>query len=415
MKIKSFSQKQKASVRWWSLPKYKEYNGIICDGAVRSVKTLSMSLGFILWAMSCFKNCNFAICGKTIVSVKRNVLDSLIKTLKTYGFRCEEKISKNYIDISLGRKTNRFYLFGGKDEASASLIQGITLAGLLLDEVALMPRSFAQQAIARVSVEGGRLWFNCNPENPYHWFYREYIKKADEKKILYLHFTMDDNPALPKEVKERYQTLFSGAFFDRFILGKWVSSSGLVYPNFSEKKNVVSIIPNCMRYIISGDYGTVNPCSLGLWGQSGDIWYRIKEYYYDSRREGQSKTDEEHYSSLVELAGDFPIEQVIIDPSAASFIECIRRHGKFRAVPAKNDVLSGIRRVSDYIRDGKLMFHNSCEDSIREFALYSWNEKSGSDVPLKENDHAMDDIRYFVSAIANESAIDSFMAYTCFR
>jgi PBSX family phage terminase large subunit len=361
--------------------------------------------------MSCWHRQNFAICGKTITSVKRNVLDSLLVALKDYGFKIEEKISKNYVDIELARVRNRFHIFGGKDEASAALIQGMTLAGLMLDEIVLMPRSFAEQAIARCSATGSKLWFNCNPANPYHWFYREYIQKCKEKNLLYLHFTMDDNPSLAEEIKARYRQMFTGSFYDRFVLGKWVNSSGLVYPMFDEKIHVFSQAPTCERYVISGDYGTVNPCSLGLWGQdSNGIWYRLREYYYDSRKEGISRTDEEHYSALENIAENLSIEMVIIDPSAASFIECIRRHEKFNVRKAQNDVISGINRVADALRTKKIFFHFSCKDTLREFSLYQWNEKSAADVPLKENDHAMDDLRYFVTAISAENTSNDFFA-----
>jgi PBSX family phage terminase large subunit len=339
-------------------------------------------------------------------------------------------VSKNYADITIGPITNRFYLFGGKDESSASLIQGMTLAGVLLDEIALMPRSFVEQAIARCSVPNSKLWFNCNPANPYHWFYREWIKNAETKNILYAHFTMDDNPSLTEEVKERYKKLFAGAFYDRYILGKWVNSSGLIYPMFNEEKHVVKNIPKreeMTRFIISGDYGTVNPSSFGLWGYCAveNVWYRLREYYYNSREEGVSRTDEEHYEGLCRLAGslmgsftaefEYPIEKVIIDPSAASFIECIRRHGDFNVTPAKNDVLSGIRKVADALKEGKLKFHESCKASIREFNLYCWNEKSALDVPLKENDHAMDDIRYFTTFISNDTGEDDFFVSSLCR
>jgi PBSX family phage terminase large subunit len=409
MNINSFSKKQLTVIKWWNITEYKDCNGVICDGAVRSGKTLAMSLGFIFWAMSSFSGCNFGICGKTITGVKRNVLDSLLVTLISYGFQCNEKVSKNYVDITVNKVRNRFYLFGGKDEASASLIQGMTLGGILLDEIVLMPRSFVEQAIARCSLANSKLWFNCNPSNPYHWFYRDYIKKVKEKKLLYLHFTMDDNPTLSEEIKERYKQMFTGAFYDRFILGKWVSSNGLIYPMFDEKIHITDSIPECFRFIISGDYGTVNPCSFGLWGCSLEgKWFRIKEYYYNSRTEGISRTDEEHYAALEELAGDFKIEQVIIDPSAASFIECIRRHGKFEVRKAQNDVVSGIRRVSDALKNKTIFFHSACADTFREFSLYQWNEKANGDVPVKENDHAMDDIRYFVTAVCDEVKNDFF-------
>ena len=266
-----------------------------------------------------------------------------------------------------------------------------------------MPRSFIEQAIARCSVNGSKMWFNCNPDNPSHWFYCEWIRKAAEKKALYIHFTMDDNPSLSRSMKARYRRLYTGAFYDRFILGKWTVSEGTVYPMFSVEKHVTDSIPECGKYVISCDYGTVNPSSFGLWGLSGDIWYRIREYYYSSKKEGVQRTDEEHYAALEELAGGLDIAKVIVDPSAASFIECIRRHGRFRVVKADNDVVSGIRNVSSMLSQGRLMFHESCRDTIREFGLYRWNESSGRDAPVKENDHAMDDIRYFVTDMLSGS------------
>ena len=204
MSFKAFSEKQLDVLSWWS-PKRKtsSYDGIICDGAVRSGKTLSMSLGFILWASSSFRGGTFALCGKTITSLRRNVIEPLIPILSENGFTCSEKVSRNFIDISFDGNTNRFYLFGGKDEGSASLIQGITLCGVFFDEVVLMPRSFVEQALARCSVSGSKMWFNCNPDNPAHWFYNEWIKKSKEKNALYIHFTMDDNYSLDRKIKER--------------------------------------------------------------------------------------------------------------------------------------------------------------------------------------------------------------------
>lgn len=417
MRINKFSPKQALAVKWWNCPEYRNYDAIICDGAVRSGKTLSMSIGFVSWSMTNFKNGSFAFCGKTITSLKRNVITPLINTLGSLGFTCIEKVSKNYIDIRLCGIINRYYLFGGKDESSASLIQGMTLCGVFFDEVALMPRSFVEQALARCSVTNSKMWFNCNPENPYHWFYTEWIKKASEKNALYLHFTMDDNPSLSSEIKERYSKLYSGVFYERFILGLWTVSSGLVYPMIDSKIHFFDDEPVCERFIVSCDYGTVNPSSFGLWGLSDGIWYRLKEYYYCSKREGISRTDEEHYNALENLTDDFNIDFIIVDPSAASFIECIRRHGKFTVKKADNDVLSGIRRVSDAIKQKKIMFSTSCKDTIREFSLYQWNDKVSYDVPVKENDHAMDDIRYFVSTVLsdNNSGNDNFFVLSAER
>lgn len=400
MRISKLSPKQRLAMNWWNNEQYRSYDAVICDGAVRSGKTLALSLGFVLWAAASFDRAAFALCGKTVTALRRNVIAPLMPLLRDMGIQCSEKVSRSYFDVSLAGRSNRFYLFGGRDEGSAALIQGMTLSGVFFDEVVLMPRSFVEQALARCSVSGSRMWFCCNPENPGHWFYREWIKKAEEKNALYLHFTMDDNPSLSERVKSRYERLYSGAFYDRFVLGKWAASEGVVYPMFSPEKHVFSGEKQCERFVISCDYGTVNPSSFGLWGLSSGVWYRLREYYYSSKREGALRTDEEHYAALEELAGGHEIEKVIVDPSAASFIECIRRHGKFRVTKADNDVITGIRRVSAALKEGRLMFHESCGDIIREFSLYRWSEKSGADVPVKENDHAMDDLRYFVSDLS---------------
>lgn len=415
-RFRSFSPKQLLALTWWhnSSP-YCSFDGLICDGAVRSGKTTCMTLSFVMWSFYRFDDTSFAICGKTIASLKRNIITSLIPNLNAIGFDCREKLSQNIIEISYKDRTNRFYLFGGRDESSASLIQGMTLGGILLDEVALMPRSFVEQGIARCSLPGSTFWFNCNPENPMHWFYEEWIKKAEEKNCLYIHFLMNDNPSLSKKVRERYEKLYSGAFYERFVLGRWVAVDGLVYADAANGKYIEK--PPCQKfdkYYISCDYGTVNPTSMGIWGLHKGVWYRFDEYYYSSRQQGRQKTDEEYYEALESFASGKKIEAVIVDPSAASFIECIRRHGKFTVIPAKNDVTDGIRKVQSAFRDGKIIISPNCKSAIREFSLYRWDEGAKKDVPKKENDHAMDEIRYFVSTVLLHQ-YDSFFAFAAQR
>ncbi len=407
MNYANFSPKQLRLLEWWS-PRQESArcDGIICDGAVRSGKSLCMSVSFVSWAMYAFQNRDFAICGKTIRSVRRNVAVPLMNVLRELGFRVEEKLSANLFYVIYGQYRNTFYLFGGKDESSAALIQGMTLCGVLFDEVALMPRSFVEQALARCSVEGSKLWFNCNPEYPQHWFYREWVMKIKEKNLFYLHFLMEDNPSLSPTIRERYRKLYSGSFYDRFVLGKWCANEGLVYPFMSEQRMWVELPQDPFQeYAVSCDYGTVNPASFGLWGRIEDCWYRIDEYYYSSRREGVARTDEEHYQGLCQLIGDREVSRVVVDPSAASFIEVIRRHGKYRVVPAKNQVLDGIRQTGTALKQGRVKIGKNCEDCIREFGLYRW-DSSGKDAPLKENDHAMDDLRYFVTTVVNADEED---------
>lgn len=401
MKFQSFSKKQLQALSWWCRGSpYENYDALICDGAIRSGKTVCMFISFIAWAFYRFDNSSFALCGKTIRSLKRNVVDTIITTLIEMGFKCNEKVSQNLIEITYRGRFNKFYLFGGKDESSASLIQGMTLSGVLFDEVALMPKSFVEQAIARCSVNGSKFWFNCNPEHPGHWFFREWILEYQKKRALYLHFRMEDNPSMQPHMIKRYKGLYSGTFYDRFIEGKWVAAEGVVYPMMSNNENFIDV-PDYIfeRYSISCDYGTVNPSSFGLWGLYHGTWYRIKEYYYDSRKIGVQRTDEEHYQSLCELAEGIVVDSVVVDPSAASFITLIKKYGRFKVLPARNNVIDGIRQVSSALKKGEIKICNACTDCIREFSLYRWENSASRDVPVKENDHAMDDIRYFVTTI----------------
>jgi len=417
MEFKPFSKKQLTVLTWWCQNSpYRDYDAVICDGAVRSGKTMCMSVSFILWSFYRFNGQSFALCGKTISSLRRNVITPITDTLISMGFEVNSKLSQNLIEISLNGRCNRYYIFGGKDEASASLIQGMTLAGVLFDEVALMPRSFVEQALARCSVTGSKFWFNCNPESPRHWFFLEWIEKCAEKRALYLHFMMQDNPSLSPEIIERYYSLYSGAFFKRFVEGKWVAAEGLVYPFMTEEGAAVNVPEYPFeRYFISGDYGTVNPTSFGLWGEKDGVWYRIDEYYYNSRQANVRRTDSEHYEALEALAGKLPVSAVVIDPSAASFIEVIKKHGRFNVIHAKNDVVDGIRRVSDALKSGRIRICKNCENALNEFSLYRWDDRASGDVPRKENDHAMDDIRYFVSTVVDKEIGGGFAAFAAER
>ncbi len=400
MEITSFSPKQLRVLTWWMHPDMRQHEGILCDGAVRSGKTLCLSLSFVLWAMATFDDTAFAICGKTLQSAERNVVYPLLKTLeKNTRYKAKYIASRRCLLVKGAKAENRFYLFGGKDEGAAARIQGITLGGVLFDEAAILPQSFVWQALARASLEKSKFWFSCNPQSPAHWFYKEWVQPAAraQKKVLYLHFTMEDNPSLSEQIKKRYQTLYSGVFYRRFVLGQWVAAQGLIYPMF-DKSMVCEDKPEG-EYFISVDYGTRNPFSAGLWSVGQSRAVRIGEYYYDSRACGHSLTDEEYYQQLCVLAKGRKIAYVVVDPSAASFIECIRRHGEFMVRKGDNRVLDGIRCVMGYLQNRRLQIHKSCKDFLREIALYSWDTNAQGDVPLKENDHAMDDMRYFCQSV----------------
>lgn len=415
MEFLPFSPKQLGVLSWWCKGSKQEHcDAVICDGAVRSGKTLCMGISFAAWAFYRFDGAAFALCGKTIRSLKRNVVTPLLPVLEELGFACKMRVTENILEVSREGRKNLFYLFGGKDESSCALIQGMTLSGVLFDEVALMPRSFVEQALARCSVKGSKFWFNCNPEYPQHWFHQEWILQAKQKNAYYLHFSMEDNPSLSREIIARYKGLYSGAFYERFVQGKWVAAQGAVYP-FMAGAQAFCPVPHRKfeRYAVSCDYGTVNPASFGLWGFYNGVWYRIREYYYDSRREGVQRTDEEHYDALCALVNGRQVECVTVDPSAASFIAVIRRHGEFNVLPAKNNVLDGIRQVSTALKQGEIKICDTCRDSMREFGLYRWEDNGGKDAPIKENDHAMDDIRYFVTTVLQNG--DGFFAMAAKR
>ena len=394
-----FSPKQRQVLTWWRTGRWQ---ALICDGAVRSGKTFCMGLSFFLWAQHDFNGRQFALCGKTVGALRRNLLTELVPCLRRIGMEVRENRSANTLTVVYAGHRNQFLLFGGKDASSAALIQGSTLAGLLLDETALMPRAFVEQAVARCSVRGSRLWFNCNPEGPEHWFYKEWIEKAESRGALRLHFTMEDNPGLPPEIRQRYERLYTGVFYRRFVLGEWAAAQGLVYDFFDPDKDAAEVPDGPFSaWRVSVDYGTVNPLSMGLWGEKNGVWYRVEEVYYDSRREGRQKTDAEYAEMLEQLVAGRDIQRVIVDPSAASFIETLRRKG-WQVMKADNDVADGIRVTADLLRQRRIVLCRPCRDCLREMALYCWDERSGRDAPRKEHDHAMDEMRYFAMALAGE-------------
>lgn len=409
-KFQPFSKKQRKVLNWWTeTSPVKECDGIIADGAIRSGKTVCMSLSFVLWAMSTFDGQNFAMCGKTIGSFRRNVLFWLKLMLKSRGYMVVDHRSDNLVVITKGNVENNFYIFGGKDESSQDLIQGITLAGVFFDEVALMPESFVNQATGRCSVDGSKYWFNCNPDGPYHWFKQNWIDKRREKKLLYLHFTMEDNLSLSERVKARYRSMYTGVFYKRYIQGLWAMAEGIIYDMFDENRHVqkigdfLNLLIDNNRYV-SCDYGTQNATVFLLWNKGIDgVWYCTREYYYSGREKGKQKTDREYADDFTEWLEGTKIKAVIVDPSAASFIAELRKRG-YKVIKARNDVGDGIRVVSTMLNQNRIMFSEDCVNTKKEFASYIWDEKAaqrGEDKPIKEHDHAMDAVRYFVYTILN--------------
>lgn len=398
-RFQPFSRKQKQILTWW-LPEsgVSDADGIIADGAIRSGKTVCMSLAFVQWSMHSFNGQNFGMCGKTVGSFRRNVLSVLKQMLPARGYTIRDRRTDNLVVISRGSTENYYYIFGGKDEGSQDLVQGITLAGILLDEIALMPESFVNQATGRCSVDGSKFWCNCNPAGPEHWFKKQWIDEQKKRNLLYLHFTMEDNLSLSEQIRARYRAMYTGIFYRRYILGQWCLAEGLVY-EFDPEKHVTDDLPEWGEWYISCDYGTLNPFSAGLWCVRDGVAVRVSEFYHSGREKQHQLTDEEYYQEIEKLVGDRNIRYVVVDPSAASFITCIRSHGRFSVRKAKNDVMYGIRLTAMMLQAGVIKIGADCKDAIREFGLYHWDDKGEVDKPVKENDHAMDDIRYFCATV----------------
>ncbi len=371
----------------------------ILHGSVRSGKTWISLVLWCVWIRNMPKDKAYLMTAKTLTTLKRNCLD-LLETLA----------GKNNFSYSISKKEGtlygrKIYLEGVNDAGAESKIRGMTLQGAYCDEVTLFTEEFFGMLLSRLSEHGAKLFGTTNPDNPNHWFKVKYIDRRSELDFFLMEFLIDDNTFLDPAYVEELKKEYTGVFYKRFILGEWCSAEGLVYPMFDKDVHTVSEIPKPLgneEYYISIDYGTLNPCSMGLWRLDDKCAVRIKESYYSGKAQRMLLTDEEYYQRLKKLAEGFPIKAVIIDPSAASFIATIRRHGEFSVRKADNSVLDGIRVTGTLLQGGKLLIHKSCEDTIREFGSYSWDGGSQEDKVLKEFDHAMDDIRYFCFTVAKK-------------
>lgn len=405
--FKPFSKKQLQVLFWWQSPQYKDKFAIIADGSVRAGKTVIMSFSYVRWAMMNFDGVNFGMAGKTIGSLRRNVIRDLKRMLISEHYHVKDNQSENMLTVSKNGKTNYFFLFGGTNEASQDLVQGITLGGFFFDEVALMPESFVAQATSRLSVEGSKAWFNCNPDSPYHWFKLQWIDQLAKKNAIRIHFLMKDNPSLSEETLRRYDSMYSGVFYLRYILGQWAMADGLVYDNFDREKMVVDIPkePVWEKQWISIDYGTQNATVFKLWSLFKGTWYNNAEYYYSGRETGRQKTDEQYIDDLEDFFFEHDLSRknvkLIVDPSAASFKKALRNRG-FGVVNANNNVLDGVRFMMTQMNQGKMKWTEASQHTIKEFGSYMWDKKAadrGEDAVVKEHDHCLDADRYFAMKV----------------
>jgi PBSX family phage terminase large subunit len=410
-KFTPFSMKQKKVLTWW-LPEspVRHYDGIIADGSVRAGKTIIMSLSFVIWAMESFQFETFGMAGKTIASFRRNVLFKLKIILLLRGYKLQDRRSDNLLVVSKGDVENYFYIFGGKDEASQDLVQGLTCAGFFFDEVVLMPESFVNQAVARCSVEGSKLWFNCNPDSPYHFMKTEWLDKRQEKSMLHVHFELDDNPSLSMGVKDRYKRMFSGVFYERFILGRWVMAEGIIYSMFS-RDMIIDRVPlevTIQRKWIGIDYGQSNATVFILLGLGSDgVLYILDEYYHEGRNEHIQKSPSGYAKDFMAWkikngVDGIPVKRecVYIDPSAKGFMLQLHEEGERQVRQADNTVLKGIELFSSLIDNDKVRVLRQCKHTIIEFNMYSWDSRAqqrGEDVPIKQYDHCLDALRYIIN------------------
>ena len=384
-----FTEKQKDFVRDFKYNRLKRIN--ILDGSVRSGKTWISLIIWVAWLATMPKNKKYLMVGKTLTTLKRNCLDVLV-----------ELFGKNNVTYSMSTKKAVIFgynieLEGANDEGAESKIRGMTLQGAYCDEITLLPESFFAMLLSRLSEHEAKLFGSTNPDSPSHWFKVNYLDREDELSLYRITFLIDDNTFLDPEYIRNIKSEYTGVFYKRFILGLWVIAEGLVY-QFDAEKHCTDEIPEYGEYYLSVDYGTMNPFSCGLWCVVGEKAVRIKEYYYSGRKTNIQKTDEQYADEIQALAEGYNISKVVVDPSAASFIAELKKRN-FSVQKAKNDVIDGIRVTSRMLEKGNIKIHSDCKDAISEFGLYSWNDKSTVDEVIKDNDHAMDEIRYFCNTI----------------
>ena len=387
-RFKPFSRKQRKVLNWWcrSSP-VRDYNGIIADGAIRSGKSVAMSLSFVVWAMSEFESCNFAMCGKTIGSFRRNVLFWLKLMLRSRGYSVSEQRTENLVIVRRGSVENYFYVFGGKDERSQDLIQGITLAGVFFDEVALMPESFVNQATGRCSVDGSKFWFNCNPGSPAHWFKTGWIDKRADKRLLYLHFTMDDNLSLTEAVKERYRGMYTGVFFKRYILGEWKSADGVIYRQFADDPErfildevPADIIIGTMGLDFGGNGSAHAGCLVGITRGYRSIVI-MDEYYRKEVIDPGTLTDD--VCGFVQRSqAQVRATSIWCDSAETTLIKGIRTEVFARHIPVevrnarKGEIIDRIRLCDMLMSQGRFFIMRRCRHTIAALSEAVWDSKS---------------------------------------
>ena len=363
----------------------------VWEGAVSSGKTYSS-----LWRW--YEECRsgpqgpFCMLSKTYDTFKRNIMPELYKILGSHVVYSSGK-RELYI------KNRLVHIIGCSDERAEQKIRGQTSAGAYLDEATLLPESAVKMLQSRLRVPGAKLFATTNPDSPFHWFKRDFLEGNPD--VKHWKFLMDDNPFLAQDYKDYLKRQYQGLWYKRYIEGQWVQAEGAIYDFFDSKVHVIDHPQSIAEsYICGVDYGTSNPCAFVLIGVNRkrypNMWVEA-EYYWDSRKQQRQKTDAEYADDLYEFIANKPVQAIYIDPSAVSFRVELQRKGHLNVLEAKNEVVDGIRLVSTYLNAGTVKICRSCPNLIKEMQSYVWDsksEKNGIDKPLKENDHALDALRY---------------------
>lgn len=406
-----FSPKQRQLLFWYEEHSpHKDCDIMIADGSIRSGKTIACICSFLRWSLAHFSGENFILAGKTIGTLKKNVIGPLLQIVEAWGLPYHfVRSSENYVEIG----GNMYYLYDANNQSSQDRLQGLTAAGAYADEVALFPENFVEQMIGRCSLEGSKIYMNCNPENPNHYVKTELIDKAKEKNIYHLHFTLDDNLTLSPKTKERYQRMFTGVFYKRFILGEWAQTEGLVYQEFADKKAqfVASLAPPIHYAVIGVDFGgSKSGHSFTLTGftQGFKQVVVLDEYYHNNIKNGRlsPKEVEGAFLDFVQRAkSKYKVYEVYCDSAEQTLIEGLRVAAAqaHLGIEVKNALKGPINnRIAFYnslIAQRRFLIMSHCQETIKALEMAVYDSKK----PVK--DERLDD------GSTNIDSLDS-MEYT---
>ncbi len=386
----------------------REESILIADGSVRSGKTTAMTMAFLIWAMEYFDRTNFAICGKTVTSAERNIIKP-VQQIENLPYVMHYRRIERLLVVQCGKKENYFYVFGGKDESSYALIQGITLAGVLFDEVALMPRSFVDQAIARtLTFKDAKLWFNCNPEDPEHWFHQNFIQQKREDTIR-LHFLMSDNPIMTEAEIEKASRMFTGVFFQRYILGLWVRAEGVIFRQFADNPSnwlideLTESEMRSLRFITFGvDYGENKSHTVFVatgFNRNASSIYALAERKLDSKGIDPVAIENAFVDFVRDVMRLYPgvrLTYAFCDHPETITNGINKRLQKERlplvAVTArKEEINTRIYAQDKMLNLGIMKIHKRCPMLVHSLSNQVWDEKKTGDVRL-DNDPDIADI-----------------------